>query len=150
VRKPTFFLIPCLIGAALLAGCGGGDDSSSTEAALSKSAYVKQANAICKQSNDQIEAESKQEFGNQQPTQKQIEQFASNTAIPAVEDQLSQLRALPAPSGDEETVAAIYDAAQEGVDKAKKDPSIIAQDNPAAFAKANKLARDYGLDVCAG
>lgn len=142
-------VVPVLLVGALLAGCGGDDGSSSTAAALTKSEYVKQGNAICRQGNKEIEAAVRKLFGNQQPTQQQLKQFATETAIPNIESQIEQLRALPAPSGDEETVTAIYDAAQEGVDKFKQDPLLITQDNPQAFVKANKLARDYGLTVCA-
>jgi hypothetical protein len=149
LRKASITLVPALLAAGLIAGCGGGDDSSSTEAALTKSAYRKQANSICKKASDDINSAAKQEFGNKRPTQQQLEQFATDTAAPAIEDELSQLRELPAPSGDEDTVNAIYDAAQEGVDKLKQEPGIIAEDNPVAFRKANKLARGYGLDVCA-
>jgi hypothetical protein len=149
LRKASIFLVPALLGGMLLAGCGGDDDSSSTEATLSKAAYLKQGNAICKQTNDELDAAVSKEFGNQQPSQQQIEQFATETVVPTIDDEISQLRALPAPSGDEETVNAIYDAAQEGIDSVKDDPSVLAQDNPAAFKKADQLARDYGLATCA-
>jgi hypothetical protein len=149
LRKASIFLVPVLVGGALLIGCGGGDDSSSTEAALTKSAYLKQGNAICKNANDDLDVAAKQQFGNQQPTQKELEQFATSTAIPELEQEIADLRALPAPTGDTETVSAIYDAAESGLDQLKQDPSIITQDNPQAFAEANKLAKDYGLTVCA-
>jgi len=149
VRKPTLFLVPCLIGGTLLAGCGSGDDSSSTEAALSKPAYVKQANAICKKAADKINTAGSQQFGNKQPTEAELAKFVNDTAVPAFDDELSQLRDLPPPSGDEDTVNAIYDAAQDGADALKENPSILLENNPAAFQEANKLAKDYGLDVCA-
>lgn len=149
MRKASILLVPCLIGGALLVGCGGGDDSSSTEAALSKSAYIKQANAICKKAADEINTAGSQQFGNRKPTEAEISKFVNDTAVPAFDDELSQLRDLPPPSGDEDTVNAIYDAAQDGADALKEDPSILLTDNPAAFQEANKLAKDYGLNVCA-
>jgi hypothetical protein len=142
LRKAPILLVPALLAGTLLAGCGG-DDSPS------KADYVKDANAICKKTNDEINTAAKKEFGNQRPSQKQTTNFINETAIPGVEDELSQLRDLDAPSGDEDTVNAIYDAAEEGLNKAKQDPSLLVQNNPPAFDKANKLAKDYGLTVCA-
>ena len=135
-------LVPALLAGALLAACGGDDSPSKAE-------YVKDANAICKKTNDELNADVKKEFGNQRPSQQQIEKFGTDTVAPTIEDELSQLRDLDAPSGDEDTVNAIYDAAQDGVDALKQDPSILLENNPAAFQEANKLAKDYGLTVCA-
>ena len=148
MRKASILLVPSLIGGVLLAGCGGGDDSSSTAAALNKPAYLKQGNAICKSTMDDLGAAARQQFGDQRPTPNELEQFATSTAVPALEQEIADLRALPAPTGDEETVSAIYDAAESGVDQLKQDPSIITEDNPEAFREANKLANDYGLTVC--
>ena len=148
MRKASTLIGAALVAGALFAGCGGGDSSDTTATALSKAEYQKQGNAICAKGNKVIAAQVQKQFKNGQPTQQQIEQFATETAIPTIQNEIDQLRALPAPSGDEATVNAIYDAAQQGIDAAKKDPSIIAQDNPQAFAKANKLAKAYGLGVC--
>jgi hypothetical protein len=147
MRRGPAYLAAGLLAAALLVGCGGGD--SSTETALSKATYVKRANLICATANDELEASAKGLFGSRRPTEQELKGFATTFAVPRIEDELAQLRALPAPSGDEQTVSAIYDAAEQGLTKLKQDPRIITEDNPQAFAKANKLARAYGIDVCA-
>src|SRR3954453_3608024 len=60
-------LATCAAAAIAIAGCGGGDDTSSTTAgvsgapgasggALSQDEFVSQANAICADANSQIEA----------------------------------------------------------------------------------------------
>jgi hypothetical protein len=148
LRRASILVLPCLIGGALIAGCGGGDDSSSTEAALSKSAYLAQGNAICRKADAQLSAEAKKTFGNSSPSQAELSKFGTDTAIPIIEDELAQLRALPAPTGDEETVVAIFDAADDGLAKLKETPTLIVNGNE-AFAKANKLAKSYGLTACA-
>jgi len=41
----------------------------------------------------------------------------------------------------------MLDAAQQGVDRLRKDPSLIKGDG--AFAKSGRLADAYGLKACA-
>jgi hypothetical protein len=150
LRKALIFVLPCLIGAALLAGCGGGDDSdsTSTEAALTKSEFLKQGNAICAKGNKTIDKAANQAFSNgQKPTEAQLEQFVSQTA-PIIQGEIDGLRALGAPAGDEQQVNAILDEAQSALDKAKQDPSLFLNGDP--FKKANQDAKAYGLTACAG
>jgi hypothetical protein len=71
--------------------------------------------------------------------------------LPSVEDQVSKIRALGAPKGDEDQVNAILDAADEGVQKGKQDPLSLTKEGSAGpFDKANKLANAYGLKTCGG
>jgi hypothetical protein len=150
---------------SVAAGCGGGDDTTTVGGAsgaagaqgavLTKDAFLAKANEICKKGNQSIKQAGQQFFNslglskNQQPTSDQIQQFGSETLIPKVEAQISAIEALPAPSGDEDRVTAITDAAQQDLDKVKADPSLLnANSDP--FTDANRLAKQYGLDQCAG
>jgi hypothetical protein len=155
------FVVPLtgLIAVLVLAGCGGGSSSSTTAAsgasgaqgaALSKSEFLAQGNAICAKGNKAINQAVQQQFGNSQPSSSQISQFATQTAIPNIQAQLTALGALTPPAADADQVQAIIDAAQQGLDKVKSDPSLLTQQNNTAFADANKLASAYGLDQCAG
>jgi hypothetical protein len=45
-------------------------------------------------------------------------------------------------------VKAIVDAAEEGVDEVEENPTSITAENGGPFAKANRLAREYGLTTC--
>lgn len=146
-----------LAAGSIAAGCGGGDDSTTaTGAPLSKDAFLAQANAICKKGNQSINQAGQQFFKGlglkqgEQPTSEQIQQFATDTAIPNIQAQITGIEALPAPSGDEDQVTAITDSAQEAVDKLKADPSLLS-DNTATdpFADVDKLAKQYGLNECA-
>ncbi len=145
-----------LAAGSVAAGCGGGGDSTTTQqAALSRSAFVAKANEICKKGNQDLQQAGQKFFksldlsGSQQPTAAQVQQFATQTAIPNIQAQITGVEALPAPAGDEEQVKAITDSAQQAVDKLKQDPSLL-QSNNDPFAEANKLAKQYGLDECAG
>lgn len=145
-------LAAMLAGLILLAGCGGGGSSSSTTA-LSKSEFLAQGNAICAKGNKEINAAGSKAFTQgQAPSQADQDKFVTDTVIPNIQTQIDGIEALTPPSGDEDQVTAITDAAQSALDKAKADPSVITDPSGGSdpFAEANKLATDYGLDQCAG
>jgi hypothetical protein len=164
-------LLPLALAAGLIAaGCGDDDDDAATTAAtattsvgatgatgaatgepLAKEEFVAQADAICKESDREIDAEAQEFFpqgGN--PGAAEEEAFVSEVLVPRVQEQIDGIRALTPPEGDEDEVTAILDAAQEGIDQLEQDPSAItgAGSGPDPFAEANRLARDYGLKVC--
>jgi hypothetical protein len=125
-----------------IAGCGGGDD------APSKAEYIGKADAICKKGNDEI-AKGAAALG-ASPTPDEATTFAKDKLIPNIEGQLSDLRDLDKPDGDGDTIDAITDALQSGLDKAKADPSSLVSGDAATtpFADANAKADAYGLKVC--
>ena len=157
-------LAAMVAGLIVLAGCGGGDDTSSTSAgasgtsgeqgaSLTKSEFLAQGNAICENGNQEIQAAGKKLFTQSQPpSAAEQEKFATDTLIPSIQEQIDGIKALTPPAGDEDQVNAITDAAQSALDKAKADPALLTdqggQSDP--FAEANKLANAYGLDKCAG
>jgi len=140
-------------------GCGGGSDTTSSGAsgasgatgaqgaALTKQQFVAKADAICKKGNQAIRKAGKEIFQGK-PSQADLTNFAQQTVIPNIQEQVTAIAALPPPSGDEDQVNAIVDAAQQAVSQAKEDPSLVIQENNDAFAKADQLAKQYGLKVC--
>ena len=142
-------------GAVALGGCGGGDDTSSTATtgsqtstasapALTKEQFIAQADAICAAGDKTINA-AIQALGNGQPSQADLQQF-SQIAVPALQEEVDAIRALPPPSGGEEQITAMLDAVQDGVDKIQSDPSAIESD-PLERGRVN-CAQDYGLQQC--
>jgi hypothetical protein len=160
--NPRRTLIATLaVGAAMFAaGCGGGDDSTSStgasgasgasgpsgSAALSKPDFIKQADAICKTGNKATDAAG-QALG-QNPSSAQVEQFVKTGLAPALQTEFDAIGKLTPPAGDEDKVQAILDAAQNGLDEIKSDPSKLTDKNDTSFDEANKLASAYGLKVC--
>jgi hypothetical protein len=130
----------------VLVACGSSNDNSTT--ALSKAAFLKQGNAICKRGNQQINAASKTAFTSKKPSQAELNKFVNGTLIPAIQGQISGVKALAPPTGDEAKVKAIVDSAQAALDKGKKDPTLFTSNKGDPFAQANKLATAYGLTVC--
>lgn len=144
-----------LAAGSVAAGCGGGGDTTTQQAALTRSAFVAKANQICKRGNRDLQQAGRKFFkslelsGNQRPTAEQVQQFATQTAIPNIQAQITAVEALPAPPDDADQVKAITESAQQAVDKLKQDPSLLQSSND-PFAEANKLAKQYGIDECAG
>jgi hypothetical protein len=132
----------------VLAACGSSNNSTSTTAALTKPQFLKQGNAICKKGNQQINAASKTAFTSKKPSQAELNKFVNGTLIPAIQGQISGVKALAPPTGDEAKVKAIVDSAQAALDKGKKDPTLFTSNKGDPFAQANKLATAYGLTVC--
>ncbi len=137
-----------VIGAALAVGCGGGDSGSSTSAALSKEEFISQADAICKQGNQDINAAGKEIFGGGKPTQDQIDQFVNDSVIPSIQGQVDDIRALTPPAGDEDTINNLLDDVESALDQAKSDPTVLTGNGSGPFAKANEEAQAYGLKEC--
>jgi hypothetical protein len=141
--------------ALAIAGCGGGDDSTtaSTTAALTAEQWATQADQICAQGDkDQRAAVSQflQEQGlgpNDQPTGAQFQQLATEVVIPSIEDQINAIKALPIPEDASDQVQQFLDQAQADLDKLKADPNQIIDES--AFDDTEKLARDLGLQHCA-
>jgi hypothetical protein len=152
MRKGLLALLAGVLATGLItAGCGGDDDDgnggSDSATALSKPDYVRQANKICKDADAALSNELQDRYPNGAPSeQADVEEAVSEVIVPNFEGQLEDLRALPAPKGDEDTVAAIYDELESAIGKAKEDPGSLTTGDP--FLKATGLAHDYGLSEC--
>jgi ABC-type lipoprotein release transport system permease subunit len=138
-----FVVVVALALVGIAAGCGSGGDSSTTSS-LTKAEWIAKADAICQQGNQEIEQAAKQQFGNQRPTAAEVQQFATGTALPNTQSQVDKIKALGAPSGDEDQVNHILDTVQADIDKAKAAGDI----ENSTFADGNALAKQYGLKVC--
>ena len=172
MSKPSLTAV-CVSVAALLAGCGGGDDGgevtvSADELVPSKRDYIVQADTICANSQQGIETQAEAQFRissddftvtpqgeivfkpGRRPSDAEIEKFGRVTVVPAFRAQLSDLRALTPPTGDGAAVAEIYDAAERGVDALAADPSLFTDSDAvrAELAEARRLGRAYGFFDC--
>ena len=133
------FVLP----AVLLPGVAcGGDDAPSQEE------YVAQADEICRQADEALDAEVQERVGTEQPDQQQIVALTGELVVPNLEGQISDLRALTPPEGDEETVEEIYSTLETAVQQIADDPSAAIQQPPAEFEEASSMAREYGMEKC--
>jgi hypothetical protein len=151
-KRPIALLAGALAIALIVAGCGSSSDDST--ASITKAEFIEKSDAACTRGNEQIESEfqsyaKKNGIGEKkEPTEAQSTELSETILLPAVQQEVEEIRALGAPSGEEDEVNAILDAVEEGIEKGEEDPGSLVTENPAAFAKANKLAGEYGLKVC--
>jgi len=155
-------LAGALAVAAVGFGCGsgdsGGDGSGSTEVTASvdvvKPAYLKKADAVCKQANIRIEdgwedfvksrgGDPTEAFGGQDAEN----EFATTVVLPGKQWQVDHMAELTAPEEDQKEVEAILAAYQEGIDVGEADPSRVTS-SQGVFKYAAKTAEDYGLREC--
>ena len=96
-----------------------------------------------------ILAEFEQAVEDAPATEAPAEDFIVDTLVPIYRDEFEQLRALTPPAGDEDTIAAIYDAGEEGIAQIEEDPASFQQSGEVAgLEEAAQLAGEYGLQVC--
>jgi hypothetical protein len=138
--------------AVIAAGCGSSDDETTTT--LTKQQFIAQADAVCKKGNTEIE-EGFETFAkendipqNQEPSDEQGKEIIETVIVPSIQEQADGIRALGAPSGDEDEISAMLDALDEGIEEAEDDPEALFDSKSDPFAEPNELARDYGLKVC--
>ena len=136
----------------VVAGCGGGDSDSST-ASITKAEFIKQADAACKKSEEEIQNDFavyiKKHEDLKNPTEADYAELVETILVPNVDQEVEDIRALGAPSGDEDQVEAMLEAREESVKTAEDDPQLVLNESDKVFAKASKLAKEYGLEGCA-
>jgi hypothetical protein len=143
--------------AIVAAGCGSSsDDSASTDTTvvLTKTEFIKQGDAICAKGSKQIEDEA-DEFAKDNnvdtnnPSQKDQEEVIETVVAPALQTQADELSELGAPSGEEDTTAAIVDALEAGAGELEENPaSLLESKGPGPLDKANELANKFGFKEC--
>ncbi|CAN5466220.1 hypothetical protein BH10ACT1_BH10ACT1_14680 [soil metagenome] len=137
-----------LIALALAAGltlsataCGGSDDAE----AITKTDFIEQADAICKKGDAAID---KLSDGIDDSDQAAIEAFYVKAATASLE-QISAVRDLGFPDGDEDRLDKDLSASETAFEKVKKDPSKteeLAADKD--IEAAQKDLQEYGLKEC--
>lgn len=130
---------------------GGGGTERNGESSLSKEDYLARANALCVSLGEDSERLADDSVGglDRQPTEEELRAY-DRRATELQRKTLADLRALPAPEGDEETVAAIYDELELVLDQLEAIPvSSPGQPGDVSLDRFRPLANDYGLTECA-
>ena len=166
-------LLPALLAGPVAAGCGGDEDSgavtvATTELVPSRPDYVSQADGFCAFYESRVEELGRKRFGlnakdfevlesgrivfkaGRRPPDAEIEDFVVGTAVPNFREEVDELRSLTPPRGDEQRVAAIYDAVERAVDQLEANPQSFADDAAVSrlVAEARRVGRAYGLKEC--
>lgn len=141
-----------IVTAAIVIGCGGGDDTGdSSTAALTKAEFVKQADAICSDATQQSETEAEEfaeenDFTLEKADEEQLEEAISAVLVPSLNQQAEGLSALGAPEGEEEQVEAIVTSLEDAATEIEDDPGALLKGE--ALSEPSQLAAAYGLKVC--
>jgi hypothetical protein len=151
----------------VVAGCGGGGtpaDESATAAGkasdgnatqLSKTAFIKQADAICAEGREELSAAAQSVFGAKDDEREGLELgLVGDVLVPVLETEIDDLRAMGAPPGDEEEVDKIVDEMEEVLQVAEEEPqAFILPPDPSIkwrdpWRAADKRAGEYGFREC--
>jgi len=156
-------LVGCVLAAVLIAsGCGGSDSATVTGAsgasgasganganAVTKAAYIKQADAICAEANSAIEGLGAATTGD--------ESLQVSQELEIVRSELDSLQALTPPDEDRSTLNDFLTALKNEVDALTRANSAAAgggdtaaADSELASARSNaeQAATDYGMHDC--
>jgi hypothetical protein len=121
-------------------------------APLSESQWKKQANAVCKQTNkdlDQIGNEVFAGVGEQQePSAEQINAWVDEF-VPIVEDAVSSIDALNEPKSLKSNLKKFKAEVNKALTAIEADPQGVFAGNNDPFKKVDKYARKLGLKACA-
>lgn len=146
-------LVGLLAFGLVAAGCGSSDDGTDTTATatITKAELIKKADAICaagNKANEEAAEEAAEEAGFklEDATDEQLRGLIADIVVPGVREQAEEIASLGAPEGDEDQVAAVVAAVEEGVDALEADPNEALEGEP--FSEASELAGEYGFKVC--
>jgi hypothetical protein len=102
------------------------------------------ANEICGKA-DPVLSEATAKLATHPPAQ-QVVAVVKTTFVPLVEAQITGIRALGVPSGDQATVSSMLALVQADLNKLKGNPALVATD---VFGDFARVAHPYGLTACA-
>lgn len=146
------FVATAMVIALAVAGCGGGDSSTSAANSISKAAFIAKADAICKKGTERMQSGIFAALKTPQNLTKvsaaEQEKIVTTVMVPSVSREAKELRALGVPDGDEEKVDAMIAALEEGVETAERDPQAVTKSSDVVFGISSRIAGEYGLKVC--
>ncbi len=140
-----------------VAGCGSSSSTTSsitTTAAITKAEFVAKGNAICAAGSKTQEAAFTafaKKHGlkeNQQPTKAQQAEAVNTILVPGVQSQITAVKNIGAPSGEEQQVTSALETAQQELNKVKANPEL-AFGKESAFVGAGEKLHALGLTQCA-
>jgi hypothetical protein len=151
VSKLLTAAVAAAVLAGLVAGCGGGDETTDETVTLTKAEFIKQGDAICKEGNEDNEAEAeefaeKNGFTLEKASDKQLEDAVGEVLVPSLNRQAEEINALGAPEGDEDKVEEIVVALEDATEEIEDDPSLVFEEK--TLEEPNQLADAYGFKVC--
>lgn len=143
-----------VLASAVLAGCGGGDETTSTyppgvARPIAKVEFLREADRICESTNARVEAAADDlVVGRHDPPPGEVRRIVIRIVIPALQVEVDAISSLGAPAGDEGKVAAIIAAVERGIEELEADPLSALDGPPPSLREAGRLAAAYGSRTC--
>ncbi len=151
--------VAILAAGLVLAACGSSNDNSSSTTGTSKAEFVRKATAVCLKGNarigravhDALKVQARLAHKRNEPigppTGAVIAKLGED-AIPTIQKELDQIRALGPAPGAEHKIKALLDEEQSAVDNVRADPAQFGSQSKTAPFRTSKVAEDYGLSFC--
>jgi len=139
-RMPRL-LVATLVGALLLAGCGGSSEP------VAKPVFVHKADAICRATVGEVLAKVAPLLKNQSTDRAGEATAAAKVLAPALHNEVDGIEALGAPSGEEDNVNTFLEATTDVAKRAETEADTAIQD-PHLYSKAQSLAKRLDLHSC--
>jgi len=129
-----------------MAGCGSSSTGKASTSApvITKAEFVAKANVICAKADPTLSAAGAKLEA--QPPKAEIAAIVKGTYVPSIQAQISGIRALGVPAGEQSSVARLLALAQADLNKIESNPALIATD---VFRDFANVAHPYGLTACA-
>jgi uncharacterized lipoprotein YajG len=146
-------LMAVLVAGVCVAGCGSSNSTTETTATITKAEFVAKGNAVCVKGEKAQEAEinayiKKHGLEKQKPTKAQNAELVETVLAPNIQSQIDGVKALGAPSGEEQQVNSALELSQQTLEKIEANPELaFGKGDP--FAAAGKQLHALGLKECA-
>jgi len=155
-------LVAALVVGICVAGCGSSNSTSTeTTTAISKAEFVAKGNAVCVKGEKAQEAEINAYFKKTGPVNQKLSKArkilfraesrrerVETILAPNIQSQINGVKALGAPSGEEQQVSSALELSQKALEEIKANPEL-AFDKTDVFAAAGKQLHALGLTKCA-
>ncbi len=133
----------------IVTGCGGDSESQTTES-LTKTQYVKQADAICQRQNEKKDAELNKAYEELQKKKtsggRAAEEKIIEVALPPIADMTEEVAELGVPTEQSEEAKKFVAEMEAAISKVQDDPSLALDGEPFEGAKAR--AARLGFKQC--
>lgn len=138
------------LAAALGTGCGGGSDSETST--VTKAQFIKQAEAVCQKTQDEVESGTADFFkqirakGGNVGSPANLETRINDVYVPALEGELEKLEAIGAPEADEQEIEAILANLAKGRQLMEEEGVAGMTRSAASLTKFQVGASKYGIE----
>jgi hypothetical protein len=150
VKIPVLALLVLALGLGV-AACGDGGDETET-VALPKAQYIAKADAICdkteKRQEAALKAYEKQNKGTSFEDPKVQEALIREAAVPPLNQQVEELRALGVPEVEAGKAEEVVDGIEEATREAEDNPIVMLESTETPFSPVEKKARAFGFKTC--